>query len=305
MRVAVIGVCGFGQHHARAFQELGCDLVGVVDVDPKVHQWAEELGTTAYTDYRDLFSLELDAVSLALPPRLHPQVIREFVSRGTAVFCEKPVAPTAEEAKALLDDLGPEAPVMVGFCFRYNAAYRRLKELIHSGAIGRVRSIIARKCWGTRTPWRLQEAGGVVFVKDIHYYDLIPWLLEEAPSQVFAVGGSFFHASPAEDSYHLLMAFPSGAVFNLESAWWTLPKGVGTFEVVGDKARVVVREDGLEIITDETRVEVPAGEQMVLAEMRHFVEWLTQGGPRPPGLKEAYAANLLAQQVRDMLRASG
>ncbi|MGI6148390.1 MAG: Gfo/Idh/MocA family protein [Limnochordia bacterium] len=301
MRVAVIGVCGFGQHHARAFQELGCDLVGVVDVNPDVQKWAEALGAAAYTDYRELFSLQLDAVSLALPPRLHPEVIREFVRRGIAVFCEKPVAPTASEAQRLLDDLGADAPVMVGFCFRYNAVYRRLKELMHDGTIGRVRSILARKCWATRTPWRLQEGGGVVFVKDIHYYDLIPWLLEEEPSQLLAVGGSFFHAGPAEDSYHLLMGFPSGAVFNLDSAWWTLPKGVGSFEVVGDKARVVVSEDRMQIIADKTSEEIPAGEPMVMAEIRHFVEWRTAGGPPPPGLREALQANRLAQRVYDLI----
>lgn len=304
MRVAVVGVCGFGQHHANAFKQLGCDLVGVVDVHEDVYKWADTLSTKAYTNYKDLFELNLDAVSLALPPRLHPKLIREFASRGIAIFSEKPVASNVLEAEQLLADLGADAPVMVGFCFRYNAVYQRLKELIHNGTIGRVRSVLVRKCWRTKTPWRLQEGGGAVFVKDIHYYDLIPWLLESQPETIMATGGSFFYDGPAEDSYHLLMTFPTGAIFHLDSAWWTLPKGMGSFEVVGDKARVVVHGEGLQIVTDQVVEEEPDGEQMVTSELRHFVEWRTSGGAHPPGLREAVQANALAQKVANMIHSS-
>ncbi|HEX7022638.1 MAG TPA: Gfo/Idh/MocA family oxidoreductase [Trueperaceae bacterium] len=303
MNVGVIGIAGFGQHHAQAFEELGCQVVAVADVATSVTDWAVRFSATPYRDYRELLQHNgLQAVSVSLPPRLHPEVVRACVAQHLPVFCEKPIAPSAVEAERLLAELGEDAPVAVGFSFRYHPAYQRLRDLMQGGTLGRIRTIDARKCWGTRTPWRLQEGGGAVFIKDIHYFDLIPWLLGEEPQQLCAFGGAFFHQAPVEDSYQLLMAFRGGCVFHLDSAWWTLPTAVSHFEVVGDKARVVVEDGTLRITGEQTREETPEGEAMVRAEIRAFVDWLQGDGRRPPGLPEAVRANRYAQQVVDALR---
>ena len=303
MNVGVIGICGFGRHHAEAFEELGWRVVAAADRNETLEETAARFGAKPYRDYRELLERDdLDAVSVSLPPALHPEVVRAAVALNIPVFCEKPVAPSAVEARALIEEVGEDARVMVGFSFRYNAAYQRLRELIHSGEIGRVVSIHARKCWGTRTSWRLEPGGGAVFVKDIHYYDLIPWLLEAQPESFCAFGGALYHDAPVEDAYQLLMHFPGGTTFHLDSAWWTLPIAESRFEVVGDKARVTVAEEYLRIEGEGAREERPQGEQMVLAEIRAFVEWLG-GGERPAGLPEALRANELAQRVRDQLEA--
>lgn len=303
MNVGVIGICGFGRHHAEAFEVLGHRVTAVADRNEKLEETAARLGAKPYRNYHDLLERgDLDAVSVSLPPALHPEVVRAAVSQGVPVFCEKPIAPSAHEARALLEEVGEDARVMVGFSFRYNAAYQRLRELIRSGEIGRVVSIHARKCWGTRTSWRLEPGGGAVFVKDIHYFDLIPWLLGSQPDRLCAYGGALFHQAPVEDSYQLLMNFPGGTTFQLDSAWWTLPIAESRFEVVGDRARVIVEKDSLRIEGADARTERPEGEQMVLAEIRAFVGWL-EGGERPPGLQEALRANELAQRVRDQLEA--
>jgi myo-inositol 2-dehydrogenase/D-chiro-inositol 1-dehydrogenase len=302
-RVGVVGVTGFGRHHAEAFAALGCEVAAVAAAGDGVEAAAARHGARAYRDYRDLLRHPgLDAVSFSLPPRLHPDAVRAAVAAGLPVLCEKPVAPDAAIAARLLADLGPDAPVAVGFCFRYHAAYRRLRELIREGALGRVRSVHARKCWGTRSAWRLEPGGGAVFVKDIHYYDLVPWLLDDEPLDLAAFGGAFYHPGPVEDSYQLLLRFRGGAVFHLDSAWWTLPGGASRFEVVGERARVVVDDEGLRLTGDGGREERAPGEPMLLAEVRAFLDWLRGGGPRPPGLAEAARANALAQRVVDALR---
>lgn len=302
MNVAVIGVCGFGQHHATAFETVGCNVVAVADIAAELDLFAERFSATPYRDYRDLLQHpSLDAISVSLPPRLHPEAVRVALARGLPVFCEKPIAPTAIEAEALLREVGPEAQVAVGFSFRYHPAYRRLRELISNGELGHIRAVLARKCWSTRTPWRLQKGGGAVFVKDIHYYDLVPWLLEDEPDSLCAYGGASYYEGEVEDEYQLLMRFPKGVTFHLDSAWWTLPGGVNTFEVVGDRARVVVEGEKLQIMAETAREETPQGEQMVVAEIRAFVRWLQGSGERPPGLEEAVHANRLAQRVVDAL----
>lgn len=303
MKVGIIGICGFGRFHAEAFAELGWTVAAGADRSEELRAVTERFGAEPYRDYRELLARgDLDAVSVSLPPRLHPEVVIAAREAGLPVFCEKPIAPSAAEAEALLAAVGEGAPVAVGFSLRYHPAYRRLRELIRSGELGRVRAVLARKCWSTRTPWRLQEGGGAVFVKDIHYFDLVPWLLDAEPSEICAHGGSFYHQGPVEDSYQLLMSFEEGATFHLDSAWWTLPVAVNHFEVVGDRARVLIEGDELRIEGEGARTESPEGERMVLAEIRAFVDWLAGGEHRPPGLVEAVRASRLAQRVVDQVR---
>jgi predicted dehydrogenase len=303
VNVGIIGICGFGRQHAEAFEKLGWTVTAAADHSARLEEVAGEFGARPYRDYRELLTRDdLDAVSVSLPPAVHPEVVQAAVERGLPVFCEKPIAPSGAAAEALVRNVGTDARVAVGFSFRYHPAYRRLRELILGGELGRIRTVFARKCWGTRTPWRLQSGGGAVFVKDIHYYDLIPWLLDAEPTGLCASGGSFYHSGEVEDSYQLLLDFPEGATFHLDSAWWTLPIAVSHFEVVGDRARAVIDDDSIRIEGENARVERPEGEQMVLGEIRAFVEWLDGSGERPPGLAEALRANRLAQRVSDALR---
>jgi predicted dehydrogenase len=305
MNVGIIGACGFGRHHAEAFEQIGCRVVAMADVAAGVNEVAERFSATAYRDYRELLKHpNLQAVSISLPPRLHPAAVSAALAQGLPVLCEKPIAASLKEAEALVREVGIDAPVAVGFTFRYNVAYQRLRELIRSGEFGRVRTILARKCWGTRTSWRLEQGGGAVFVKDIHYFDLIPWLLDDEPRDLCAFGGSFYYGGEVEDSYQLLMNFPGGTTFQLDSAWWTVPDSVSSFEVVSEQARILVEEGILRIVSRESRVERVTGEPMLVAEIRAFADWQLRDGFRPPGLAEALRANQLAQQVRDVLRHS-
>lgn len=306
MNVAIIGICGFGRFHAEAFQRAGWSVVAAADRSGELEQVAGRFGARPYRDYGRMLEDEaLDAVSISLPPRLHPAAMRAARARGLGVFCEKPVAPTARESDALLAELGPDSPIAVGFSFRYHPAYLALRELVRAGELGRIRTILARKCWGTRTSWRLEEGGGAIFVKDIHYFDLVPWLLDRRPRSICAYGGSFYHDGAAEDSYQLLMDFPGGATFHLDSAWWTLPIAVSHFEVVGDRARAVVEDGGLRIEGEEARMVPFEDQDMVGAEIRAFTTWLAGEGPRPPGLVEAAEANRLAERARNLLQGGG
>jgi UDP-N-acetylglucosamine 3-dehydrogenase len=302
VKVGIIGICGFGRFHAEAFEKLGWQVVAAADHGEELAEVAARFGAEPYREYWELLQRDdLDAVSVSLPPQLHPEVVRAARLKDLPVFCEKPVAPSAAAAESLLADVGEDAPVAVGFSFRYHPAYLRLRQLIQGGELGRIRVVHARKCWATRTSWRLQAGGGAVFVKDIHYYDLIPWLLGSEPEDLCAFGGSFYHQGEVEDSYQLLLDFPGGATFHLDSAWWTLPQSISHFEVVGERARVLVEEDALRIEGEGARVERPSGEQMVVAEIRAFSDWLGGSGARPPGLPEAVRANRLAQRVSDQL----
>src|SRR5690606_6788388 len=107
VRVGVIGICGFGRFHAEAFAELGWTVAAGADRSPELASVAARFGAEPHRDYRDLLARgDLDAVTVSLPPRLHPAVVTASLEAGLPVLCEKPVAPSAAEAEALLAAVG-------------------------------------------------------------------------------------------------------------------------------------------------------------------------------------------------------
>ena len=106
LRAAVIGVGAMGQHHARVYTELAqTELVAVADSTPATGQRsAAKFGVPAYTDYRQMLERErLDLVTVAVPTRLHRQVVEHALEAGVHVLVEKPIAATEEEGAALIE----------------------------------------------------------------------------------------------------------------------------------------------------------------------------------------------------------
>src|SRR3972149_5875138 len=107
-RIGVIGAYGFmGKNHARnlrALEELssGVKLVAVSDVNPKVDELSHTYGIPAYTDYHEMLSgASLNAVVVAVPTAQHCQVVCDALESGLHVMVEKPIAFSADEARAL------------------------------------------------------------------------------------------------------------------------------------------------------------------------------------------------------------
>lgn len=124
LRCAVVGVGYLGKFHAQKYAALpDCELVAVVDSHPaQARAVAEQNGTEALTDYRDLLG-RVDAVSIVVPTLLHFQVARDFLKAGSHVLVEKPITVTVEEADELIR-LAREKNLrlMVGHLERFNAA---------------------------------------------------------------------------------------------------------------------------------------------------------------------------------------
>jgi predicted dehydrogenase len=127
IRVGVIGT-GFGARVvAPVFQQTdACDVVDVVSArDPSA--------------VAELCRRDLDLVSVHSPPFLHAVHVRAAVGAGHHVLCDKPFGVHAGEAAEMLElaDTG-EVVHALNFEFRHQPARRRVHELVHSGAIGRV-----------------------------------------------------------------------------------------------------------------------------------------------------------------------
>ena len=157
-----------------------------------------------YTDWRDM--LKDESVQLfdnGGPNALHAEPSIAAAQAGKHVFCEKPLGRNPEESKAMWDAV-QKAGVkhMVAFNYRFVPAIRQARELIESGALGRIyhyRAIYLQEWimphYGTPMIWRLNKAeAGAGALGDLgsHIIDLGRYLVGEIES----VGAMMRHVYP-------------------------------------------------------------------------------------------------------------
>lgn len=153
VRVAVLGASGWmGKVHTMAYQTfphfLGTDggtakVVALVEENAKA---AAELGFRApeakiLTSWRDaVLDPDVDLIDICLPDSLHYQVAKEALLAGKHVYCEKPLADTATQARELADIAKAKGVITrVGHAFPRNPVHDLAKDIITAGEIGDIK----------------------------------------------------------------------------------------------------------------------------------------------------------------------
>ncbi|MBE6589020.1 MAG: Gfo/Idh/MocA family oxidoreductase [Ruminococcaceae bacterium] len=144
MRILLVGAGGYGALYVREL--LGNDRTDVVwegIVDPYVSSSSEyaaikSAGIPVY-DTMDAFYKEHSAelAVICTPPFLHREQSIKALENGSFVLCEKPVAPTLEEAQAMqAAEQAYGRFIAVGYQWSYSEAIQRLKQDVLSGVLG-------------------------------------------------------------------------------------------------------------------------------------------------------------------------
>ena len=146
--IGFVGVAGRGGGNFKSVEALHQNIVALCDVDSR------KLGETAkrvpaakkYTDYRKLVEQsDVEAVVVSTPDHNHALVSLAAMRAGKHVYCEKPLAHTVEEVDVMqrtARELG--RVTQMGTQIHAHANYRRVVELIQTGAIGTVHEA---HCW--------------------------------------------------------------------------------------------------------------------------------------------------------------
>jgi len=153
----VVAGCGKrGQHHAEAFfQNPRFELIGLGDVDlARAEAAAKKFGNPRVSTDTAALLLQTrpDVFCFCTPPNVRLPLIRLGVEAGAKLIAfEKPLALSTNEALEIMD-LVRQAGVktVVSHQHRYGAHYQKVKEIIASGAIGRVHTV-----YGTATGWMM------------------------------------------------------------------------------------------------------------------------------------------------------
>ncbi len=207
LRTAVIGVGALGRHHARILAGLpGVQLVGVVDSNQEqCSAVAADCGTIAHADGCSILD-SVDAVSIAVPTSAHLAVATPFLRQGISVLVEKPLAPTADEGRQLLQ-LAQEHDciVQVGHIERFNPAFTAALP-----GLGDARYIRAERV----SPYTFRSTDiGVVLDLMIHDIDLVLSVVDSAVVSIEAFGAAAFGGH--EDLAQARLRFENGCIADL------------------------------------------------------------------------------------------
>lgn len=185
-RLGFLGVGWIGQHRLRAIATSGvADVVGICDDadDAVAAALAVAPGARHVPTYDALLELALDGVVIATPSALHSAQSVRALERGVAVFCQKPLARTAAEARRVVDAARLANRLLgVDLSYRHTAAMREIARLNAAGALGRVHSVdmTFHNAYGPDKPWFYDPAlagGGCVMDLGVHLIDLALWCL--------------------------------------------------------------------------------------------------------------------------------
>lgn len=238
LRVGAIGGGYWGPNLMRNCIELpDAELVAISDLQ---QNRLDSLATRfplvqVFTrDYRDLFTLDLDAVIIATPPHTHAAIAKDCLRHGLNILVEKPLTLKSENAFALInlaDEVGKV--LMVGHTFEYNTAVRALKKMIDSGEIGDVLYIdMVRASLGL-----FQIRANVLWDLAPHDISILRYLLESDPIEVMARGSAHVHLG-VEDVVYATLTFPDQILAHMRMSWLD-PSKTRRITVVGSKKMVI------------------------------------------------------------------
>ncbi|MBI4634874.1 MAG: Gfo/Idh/MocA family oxidoreductase [Candidatus Rokubacteria bacterium] len=259
--VGIVGL-GFGRAHIAAWQAAGCRVVALCrrSLD-EARGVADRYGVPeVFAGWEEMLErARPEIVVVATPPRLHRAIAEAALAAGAHVLCEKPLARTAAEARAMREAATRAGRVaMTCFNWRFPAAMARLHAMVEEGFLGRVFHVACRYFvprWaeeGVAPTWRMdrREAGhGAMGDLGVHLIDLVRWNFGEFarvsahagvayPSRTVPGGGK---PADTEDFCAVLGELASGAHVTLTVSRVSRAANEHTLEAYGTRGAVRYR----------------------------------------------------------------
>jgi predicted dehydrogenase len=318
--IAIVGAGTMGAIHAESCQTLpGATLTWIVDGErERAERLAASHGARVATTLAEaLADPILDAVILAVPTPFHRALTEEAAAAGKHVFCEKPIALSLDDARAM-SAACQRAGVrfMVGHVVRFFPEYARIGELLAQGAIGQVGIVRASRVnaypfvgrgWYANFDW----SGGPILDMMIHDLDTLRWYFGEI-ARVYARGLSYSPHRATVDYALAVIRFTSGVVAHVETSW-AHSNFRTAIEIAGSEG--ILRHSSEE--TAALRLERPRADaaptgvnvpRSPLAatpyaiELRHFLDRIADGAPILTAGDEATRSLAAALAVLEAVR---
>ncbi|GAC69293.1 Gfo/Idh/MocA family oxidoreductase [Gordonia soli] len=222
IRVGVIGAGVMGADHARNLHGavVGATVTALADQNrPVAEKVAAEIDAPrVFDDGLDLIrSDDVDAIVIASHDSTHASFALAALELGKPVLCEKPLAPTVDEARRVVQaeaDTGHPL-IGVGFMRRFDPSYVDLKQAVTSGDLGDI--LVAHCVSRTVESYPGGDSASTVTNSAIHELDIVPWLLDSPITQVsWHAGRSSRNSGTRQDPQLLLLRTESEVLVTVE-----------------------------------------------------------------------------------------
>jgi predicted dehydrogenase len=191
-----------------------------------VERLSNKYGVPGYATERELLSdPNVEAVYIASPNHLHKQQAIAAARAGKHVFCEKPLALSVADAKAILNACSKAGVKLgTGFMMRFNPAHQAIQKMIQKGTLGEI--VFARAqltCWypPMKEAWRQDPktgGGGAIMDLAVHCIDLLEMLLGPV-RELSAFIENRVHCYKSDDANAILLKFANGAMGFVDCAF--------------------------------------------------------------------------------------
>ncbi|MFQ5841490.1 MAG: inositol 2-dehydrogenase [Thermodesulfobacteriota bacterium] len=229
VRIGLIGTGRIGCIHAESlsFRLPGADLLCVSDVDvDAAKSCANEFKVgTVYEDYRNILERQdIDAVVISSSTDTHARMIKGAAESGKHIFCEKPIAldlSQIDEALQAVNNAGVK--LQVGFNRRFDPNFRKMKELIRSGKIGKPHLLrITSRDPVPPSYEYIKASGGIFLDMTIHDFDMARYLLGDEVTEIFATGAVLVDTKIGDfgdiDTAMITLKFGNGALGSIDNS---------------------------------------------------------------------------------------
>jgi predicted dehydrogenase len=248
LKVGIIGCGGIANgKHLPALSKVGAvELVAFCDLKiDRAEQAKRQYGTedaTVVTDYKELLKLDLDAVHVLTPNSSHARLTIDALDADCHVMCEKPMAKTSEEAKAMIAAAKRTGKKLtIGYQNRFRTDSQYLQAVCQAGELGEIYTAkahaIRRRAvptWGVFLDEEAQGGGPLIDI-GTHALDLTLWMMDNYKPK-YVVGNAYHKLSSTknaanawgswdpnkftvEDSAFGFIVMENGATIYLESSW--------------------------------------------------------------------------------------
>jgi predicted dehydrogenase len=220
LRIGMVGHAFMGRAHSQAWRVVNpfFDLPLVAQMtavcghdEQRTAAAAQKLGWQSYeTDWHALIERDdIDVIDICTPGDSHAEIAIAALRAGKHVLCEKPLANTVDEARAMTDAAAAaDVRSMCGYSYRRVPAVALMARMVADGKVGEIRHVRAvyLQDWlvdpAAPLTWRMQaERAGLGAMGDIasHIVDMVQYLTEQRITGVSGLTETFIRERPLLD----------------------------------------------------------------------------------------------------------
>jgi myo-inositol 2-dehydrogenase/D-chiro-inositol 1-dehydrogenase len=223
IRVGLIGSGYIARQHAEALRDVeGVRFSVCMDIsDENAQQLAALTGGRPTASLEQAIE-ESDVLWVCTPPKHHREQVLACLEAGRHVYCEKPLATTLEDGRAIAAAAeGSDALAAIGFNFRFHEPWRKCKELLEAGDLGKPMMFLCQRAGlGATSGWRRDpdELCGMTIESLSHNIDLLRFLLGDVAS-----ASAHVMVDPDQPEFDICLAATmklcSGVAAGMQATW--------------------------------------------------------------------------------------